>query len=92
MKINGLPPGMVPLLGQQQHQPTEEQMVLATYRSLYLGLIPVVATRLMDRETLADPLMPKDQQDDVASEIARIAEEIADAAMHRLGYDIQHRT
>jgi hypothetical protein len=76
----------VPLIGQQ---PTGEQIAMATYRNVYLSLIPIVAAKLMDRDVLKDPLMPDvDSDTDMPDRIARDAEKIAIAVMRRMGINI----
>ena len=76
----------VPLIGQQ---PSEEQMIMATYRSIYFQLIPICAAKFLDRETLSDPMLSEKQN--VPDQIAAEAEAIAVAAMKRLGVTIQNR-
>ena len=76
----------VPLIGQQ---PSEEQMILATYRSLYFQLIPICAAKFLDRETLSDPMLSEKQN--VPDQIAAEAESIALAAMKRLGVTIRNQ-
>lgn len=83
--MHGMPIGQtVPLIGQQ---PSEEQMILATYRSLYFQLIPICAAKFLDRETLSDPMLS--EQKNVPDQIAAEAEQIALAAMKRLGVNIR---
>jgi hypothetical protein len=78
----------VPLIGQQ---PSEEQMILATYRSIYFQLIPICAAKFLDRETLSDPMLQdKQQQPSIEDQIAAEAEAIALAAMKRLGITIRN--
>ncbi len=75
----------VPIIGQH---PSHEEMLMATYRQLYFSLIPTVAAKLLDRETLSDPVLDGDN-DDLYMEIAQKADKIAIAAMRQAGVAIE---
>jgi hydrogenase maturation factor len=82
--------GPVPLLGKQQ-APTQQDVLLATYRQLYFNLIPVCTSHALAREELRDDALASGDDVCVADSIAEHAESIALAAMRRLGVEIKLR-